>query len=52
MKSYEAMAALLEYMPAEKLLEELVQAMSNQEGKENFQHIADMHGIELEFNDD
>lgn len=31
----------------EALLDELVQAMSDREGTEHFQHIADMHDIEL-----
>jgi hypothetical protein len=37
---------------AESLLNELVQAMSNQEGTENFKHIAAMNDINLPMEED
>jgi len=49
MKSYEMKNYLLESgFTAEQLLEELVQAMSDKEGVENFEHIAEMHGMDFE----
>lgn len=38
---------LLEYMGAETLLSELMQAMSSQEARENLEHIAQMHDIRV-----
>lgn len=48
MNSYDMKCKLLELMGAESLLEELCQAMSEKEALENFEHITNMHDIELD----
>jgi len=48
MRSYEMKDFLIDSgFSAESLLDELVQAMSDAEGVENFKHIANMHDIRL-----
>lgn len=47
MSAYDILNILREYMSDTKILEELMHAQSEQEARENLEHIADMWGIEL-----
>lgn len=48
MEAWEMLEVLRNYMSDTKILDELVKAMSNQEGIENFEYIARMWDIELQ----
>lgn len=47
MDAYEILKILREYMSDTKILEELMHAQSEQEAKENLEHIANMWDIDL-----
>ena len=49
MERFELMNEMLEYMDDEQLLEELVSALSNDEVKYLFEHIARMHNLPVDF---
>jgi len=49
--NWDNMETLKEYLGAEGLLAELMHAMSAQEAKENLEHIARMHDISIEGDD-
>ena len=52
MKRFELMNEMLEYMNKEQLLEELVSALSNDEARELFEHIAQTHDLPVDFEEE